>query len=428
MATGRSDILIRDYNNIRKILRDVYIFGCYSKEDFKKEGISPRKYDNEQMRIRSYLAEGFIHRKTVNRKAIMYCTYHMEDGSRNYMAETYRNKTFTVLDIMSYFFVLQLLSDGQEISLGELLDKIPENNEDNIFTKDNLRQKMEELVSAKLVNVVKEGHNVKYALADDIWSKISDSELQNIYLFLDFLMNTSPFELPFYFLRNKLRLYMEADRGIYMDNSDSIMQYKHDHLFNVVDNEIMLDVLRAIKNKIQIRVKVRSEGNDVAFSTIPAAALHDSTYGRQYVICYSEEKDSVSMVRLDRIVSLESEGKVSEKLIAKIEKAMNVTKTCWCTSIGNGEPEEVIIDFIFDEEKENYVLRRLERESHGADIKRLRNGRYRMTIMVNDPREMIPWIRSFGERAMVVSSGDSHIEDRIRDDWKKAVEKYEALS
>ena len=59
------------------------------------------------------------------------------------------------------------------------------------------------------------------------------------------------------------------------------------------------------------------------------------------------------MVRLDRIVSLESEGKVSEKLIAKIEKAMNVTKTCWCTSIGNGEPEEVIIDFIFDEIKKS---------------------------------------------------------------------------
>ena len=42
MATGRSDILIRDYNNIRKILRDVYIFGCYSKENFE-EGISPKK-------------------------------------------------------------------------------------------------------------------------------------------------------------------------------------------------------------------------------------------------------------------------------------------------------------------------------------------------------------------------------------------------
>ena len=53
---------------------------------------------------------------------------------------------------------------------------------------------------------------------------------------------------------------------------------------------------------------------------------------------------------------------------------------------------------------------------------------YRYEIEVGDPTEMIPWIRSFGERAKVISSGDYKIEEQIKANWKKAVEKYEAFS
>ena len=60
MALNKSTLLIRDYENIRSILRDVYIYGCFSKDDYvEKQGISGRKYDKEQQRISAYLPKKY---------------------------------------------------------------------------------------------------------------------------------------------------------------------------------------------------------------------------------------------------------------------------------------------------------------------------------------------------------------------------------
>ena len=72
-------------------------------------------------------------------------------------------------------------------------------------------------------------------------------------------------------------------------------------------------------------------------------------------------------------------------------------------------------------------MRRIEKEGHGGVIRKIEDGCYEYRIMVRDPKEMIPWIRSFGERAKVVFSGTSNIEETIQQDWKKALDKYEAI-
>lgn len=64
MALNKSPLLIWDYENIRQILRDIYIFGCFSRDDFiEKKGISGRKYDKEQQRISAYLPEKLVYGK-----------------------------------------------------------------------------------------------------------------------------------------------------------------------------------------------------------------------------------------------------------------------------------------------------------------------------------------------------------------------------
>ena len=94
--------MIRDYENIRRILREIYIFGCFTKDDYIEMGFSSRKVDKEQQRIGAYLPDKFIKKRRVNKKVIQYCRYNISDSTRNYLAETYRNKSFTMLDILSY--------------------------------------------------------------------------------------------------------------------------------------------------------------------------------------------------------------------------------------------------------------------------------------------------------------------------------------
>ena len=214
----KSNLLIRDYDNIRRILRDIYIFGCYSRDDFIEKGISGRKYDNEQRRINAYLPEGFIRKRRVNKKVQYYCYYGLNAGGKdsiatNHLAETYRNKSFTMLDITSYFFVLGILNEHPGLTLIELLDKIPQVNEEILFTKDNLRVKLIELEDCGMIKAQKDGRSVRYHVATDIWKGFSEEELKQIYQLLDFAGSVMPLEMPYVFLQRKLRLYLQS-RGM----------------------------------------------------------------------------------------------------------------------------------------------------------------------------------------------------------------------
>lgn len=430
MSLSKSILLIRDYNNIRQILRDVYIYGCFSRDDFIEKGIGGRKYDNEQRRISAYLPDKFIQKRRLNKRVLLYCSYDMKDSAKNYLAETYRNKSFTLLDVMSYFFVLQYLSDGEAKSLPEMLDEesgLPNFNEERMFTKDNLRIKLDELLEQGLIQQEKIGKNIKYRIKDDIWKDFSDDELEEIYLYLEHLKNTSPIEMPYYFLQRKLALYLECVRGKKVF-SESPFLFKHNHMFNVLDNDVMLEILRAIHDCKCITIDSYGKKGEYSLTVIPVKLVHDSTYGRQYLIYADPNEYRLSAVRLDKIISASCARKMTEKEADVVSNKKAILDNCWCTSGLDSDTTEVEIKFFVDEEKEKYILRRINREGHGGSIDKVSEGEYVYRIKVRDPMEMIPWIRSFGERAVVVSSGDYPLKETMKNDWAKAVTKYESLS
>ena len=434
----RSNLLIRDYNDIRRILRDIYIFGCYSREDFINRGISGRKYDNEQRRINAYLPDGFIKKRRENGRVLYYCSYDLNKGdgkylAENYLAETYRNKSFTMLDISAYFWVLSVLERKPGLSLQEVLEEIPSINEYILFTKDNLRIKLAELEERRLIYSRKEARNVRYYLVDDIWASFSVEELQQIYLYLYFVRNIMPLEMPYVFLQERLRLYMYQKGVECME--ESVFQIKHSHLFNVLDNEIMLQLLQAINDQNIVGIK-RSEGKD-SVQVIPVRIIHDCSYGRQYLLCVeyigkpnimAELNDTAArMIRLDRIDEVILGEHVDGSLMEMAHAAVENAQECWCTS-GLGEPlHKVVINVMTTEQNEPYILRRLYREGHGGEVIRISEGIYQYSVFVRDPLEMTPWIRSFGEHMKVIDDDGTGLADRIDSDWKEAVKKYEAL-
>lgn len=426
MALNKSSLLIRDYENIRQILRDIYIFGCFTRDDFVEMGISGRKYDNEQRRINAYLPNKFIQKRRVNKKVLQYCRYNMADSSNNYLADTYRNKSFTMLDIMSYFYVVLIMGEHDELTLGEILDAMPIYNYEVEFTKDNIRLKLEELQENGIVISVKEGRNVKYSLSQDIWKNFKDEELEDIYQYLDFVKCVSPFEIPYYFLQKKLQLYLHINRGIDIQEK-SVFQFKQNHLFNSIDNDILLVILQAVKKHRSIKIKCLSNPHTIECITIPIKIIHDSTYGRQYLLCFNSESEKVNVIRLDRITDAKCYHLLSKDELEYVDKYADIDSNCWCTSGVDAEPIEVRVEFRFDEEKEDFILQRLKREGHGGKVEKLCDGSFLFIVNISDPDEMIPWIRSFGERAKVLSSGPNCIEKKIAADWEKAVKKYEAF-
>lgn len=423
MALNKSNLLIRDYENIRQILRDIYIFGCFTRDDFIEMGISGRKYDNEQRRISAYLPDKFIQKRRIDKKVLLYCSYQMEDSEKNYLADTYRNKSFTSLDIMAFFFVQQILSNGQEMTATELLDSMPNYNDSVVFTKDNLRVKLDELTEKGFITSRKEGRTVRYRLIEDIWKDFLDDELLDLSLYLEFLKNVSPIEIPYYFLEQKLHLYMECERHIEFGHN-KIFAFKHNHFFNSLDNNVLLQILSSCNLKEAVSVNM---DDDTKRKVLPSHVIHDSTYGRQYLYCFDLIRNVQSVIRIDKILSVCSLRKMQSEELRIIDGMAVFLNECWCTSGVNEELKEIIIEFRFDESNEGFILRRIEREGHGGQISRIEAGLFEYRIRLRDPNEMIPWIRSFGERAKVISCEGKNVIDTIANDWKRAVEKYESI-
>ncbi len=425
MAISKSKLLIRDYDNIRDILRRMYIFGCFTREDYISMGYGGRKYDNEQRRINAYLPNKFMSKRREGKRVIQYCKYNLDDNIGNYLAETYRNKSFTLLDIMSYFFVLQLLGECDELILPEILDEMPVGNDKIEFTKDNLRVKLDELIETGLISSRKDGRNVLYKLNNDIWKDMTDEELQDIYIYLEFLRNTSPMDVPYYYLQKKLRLYLFSEREIEMEEVD-IFKFRQNHLFNSLDNEILLVCLQAIHMKSKLSYE--KENGKTVDEILPIKVIHDSTYGRQYLMYYLPKYNVVNTVRVDQIRSVLIGSQLKDEEIEVVQSNMEYDGKSWCTSYCSEGEQEIVINFLFDEEKESFILSRINREGHGGKIVKIRDNEYEYKNMVSDPNEMIPWIRSFGERARVISSGMVKTEQIIAEDWEKAVKKYESIS
>lgn len=282
MASNKSTLMIRDYENIRRILRDIYIFGCFTKADFVEMGYSGRKVDKEQQRISAYLPEKFLKKRRVDKKVIQYCRYSISESTKNYLAETYRNKSFTLLDIMSYFYILQILGDGEERTLPELLDELPYSNINVEFTKDNLRIKLDELVENRFIKLRKDGRNVRYSISADIWESFTEEELAEIWIYLEFIKNISPLEMPYYFLQRRLKLYMILERNVDL-NLINPFQFKHNHIFNSLDNDILIDCLMAIHSERVLKIE-----KDGGVKTIKALPITTNA-NREYVCPWCDD-------------------------------------------------------------------------------------------------------------------------------------------
>ena len=426
MALSDSKLLIRDYENIRHILRDVYMYGCFSREDFIAKGISGRKYDNEQRRITAYLPEDFIQKRRENKKVVLYCSYDKKESYSNKLAETYRNKSFTMFDVMSYFYVLHILCLTTEATAAQILEDIPNYNEECIFTNATLRNKLDELESIGLIYSRKRDGNVYYSLSDDIWNDFSDDEMLDIYQFVTYMRNTAVLEVPYFFLQQKLKLYMKVNRNINPEEFSTI-HYEYNHLFNVLDDCVVIEILSAIQLCKSMHLEVKSINGNYETDIVPIEVIHDSVYGRQFLLCIKCEEKEVSIIRIDRIIRANIMDDIISEDIEYITKMKQLSEHCWSVSGLDQALTKVIIEF-YIKDNEKFVLRRLNKEKQHGFIEQISSEVYRYEIEVGDPTEMIPWIRSFGERAKVISSGDYKIEEQIKANWKKAVEKYEAFS
>lgn len=403
--------LIKRFDRVRGYVRDFYIYGFKSREDYQEK--SPRTYDNERRRLESWFS-GYIRSDQKGHKKSVFLTLDSSRMAVNPLYQAWKSKTFTDGDITLHVFLLDLLADKAFHGVEELADQI-QTRYSFLADPQAIRRKLKEYEKEGIVIPKKEGKQNLFALAPDIrasrpelFPALSDA--------VCFFQGAAPFG------------FVGSTIMDFWKQKNRMFRFRNDYLVHTLEDEILLPLLNAIQEhrSLELTVKSSKNGRTRQVLAVPLKILVSTQTGRRYVCIHRHTDRRLAACRLDRIqnvVLLEPDPdfmSYQEDLAAHLPHV-------WGVSFGNSRtPQTVSFQIRLDEKTEDYILNRLQREGRHGTVKRLEPGLYEYTNTCWDSAEMLPWVRSFTGRVVSFSSTDPNVERRFWRDVRLMEQLYES--
>lgn len=421
---------IKHYNIIRAILRDVFLYGCFSREGLgDKRKISSRKISYEIRRIQQYVESEFIKTDRDGRNKLLALTYDSIRNTENFLVKTYMTKSFTPSDLILYFSLMMLLNskekpccfkdiEGQLIEEGII-------SYDNISSK-TVERKLEEMCkSLGVLGCETQKRTKYYKVSQDIFQSLNDNEVSEFITAVAMYKNILFPVSAGYFCEQSLMDYARFERGMKIEKRDEF-QYKNLHFHPVIEEQVLWKLLQAIHEKkyvvLNYNVPETKKVNTSKEPLRPYKIRYDISCGRFYLVSYSLQNRCV-ISRLDRIQEVEvAKTTYDERNLDKLYRWD--MKNSWSSvplNAGN-KPEKIVLEINIDEPKENYLIEKIKCEAKNAEVEKISQGCYRFTLLVNDSLEMVPWVRSYSGYVTVIQGRG--LKNKITEDWKEMLDNY----
>lgn len=399
--------LVKNFDNVRGYMRDFYIYGFKSRNDFLNK--SSRTYDNEKRRVEIWLGNCLKWNYSFKSKKV-FISIDSSNIEENLFYEAWKNKSFTDNDIMLHFYILDLLKEKGQLTAAELADSISLQFE-KIFEVQTIRNKAKEYVSMGILKIKKEKNkDIFFLNKDDFEKKESFLKLiDGIKLFSEI----APLGIIGNFILHK--------NGFKND----LFKFKHYFIVHTLDDGILLKIVEAIYEKREITIEnySRRKNNISKFSGVPCFVLISVQSGRRY-LSIMRKSGNLSNVRLDYILNVEH-GEIIKNYDNIKEKAENIKSYCWGVSMkGQASLEEFIMHIYADEKKENYIIKRLEREKRNGTVKRIKENVYEYKTLVYDTNELLSWVKTFIGRIIFVDGSNKKIVKKLYNDMEKMQAMY----
>lgn len=400
--------LIKNFDRLRDYMRDFFVYGYKTRGDFEQK--SSRTYDNERRRIESYLGDyiKWDYGKCGKRISLSV------DSSRivqNPLYRVYRSKSFTDNDIVLHFFLLDMLSNGQALSAGELTEAIFDQY-DAFFDVQTVRGKLKEYAGEGILRVEKSGKSLLYGLYEENLETMFPKS-REVELFLAFFSEIGPFAVVGYYLSNSL--------GVPND----YLLFKHHFLVHTLEDNILLTIMEGMLSQRDLQVynvSTRSHTEQISLGH-PVAILISLQTGRRYLVL-SSESGIFYRFRLDYIkeVKLLAPNAQAKEIVAKGQNALD---HAWGTAISvEDQREHFSMTLFIDERNEGYVLNRLAREGRGGQIKRMGQNQFCYSIEVSDSNELMSWVKTFTGRIISLMGDNQQVIDRFYQDMVRMAKLY----
>ncbi len=401
--------LIKRFDKIRDYMRDFYVYGFKSREDFSKKSL--RSYDNEKRRIESYLADLISYRQDENGKNI-FISVDSASITANPLFRAFKAKTFTKNDITLNFFILDILADNEFLTASEIADIIYKDylsvfENPVIVDLSTVRNKLNEYENLGILTGKKEGKKLLYSL------NRSDINILNISDALVFFSEVVPLGVLGSFMIDKC------------EAKNKHFTFKHHYIMHTLDSEIVEKLLLAIHSKKLIEIVNFSPraGKDTKVVVTPLKFLISVQGGRWYISCFTKRTGSFTNYRVDYIKSITQLGD-STDFDSQYSKLEDILLNSWGISYGKAKCLDKVTLELNIKTKEEYVLNRINREGRGGRVTKIDENTFLYEIEVYDAREMLPWIRTFIGRIKKFECSKKQVSDIFHNDLAVLNEMY----
>ena len=400
--------LIKNFNKIRDYMRDFYVYGFKSRDDYTKK--SARSYDDEKRRIESWLGDYMRFHQTADGKNV-FLSIDSRETRHNPLYKAWKTKSFTDGNITLHFIVMDLLSDGQELSLGDIAFRVDEYlaafEHARVFDTSTIRKKLNEYIKEGLLLRRKNGKTMLYRRAEEFEIPSRDA--------LDFFSETAPCGVIGSFLEDKT------------DNIADHFAFKHHYITSAMDSEVLCMILKAIHEKRNITVEMINRKKDRITETnvIPLRVMISVQSGRQYMMAYAPYFKRITAYRLDNIVTVRN-GETADRFDELRDKLNEMQRHMWgvATDSRSGNRMEHIEFTVQYDDGEDHIPRRLEREKRIGHVEYIDEHTCHFSADVYDASELIPWIRTFICRITDISISNKTLEIQFKKDLQVMYEMY----
>jgi DNA-binding transcriptional ArsR family regulator len=388
--------LMKNFERIRDYMREFYVYGFKSREEYDAK--SPRSYDNERRRIESWLGDYMSFRQDAAGKNV-FLSVDSRAIPHNPLYKAFKAKSFTSNDLVLHFYILDLLSGGEALTVREIVERIEADYLSHFdtayeFDESTVRKKLREYEELGLLKSEKRGRALTYSRLESM------SDLSS--------------------WKDAVLFFSEADPlgviGSYLlDNYDEGPGYfgsKHRYILYALDSQVLCTLLEIMGEKRCAELQVRSlrQGDIQQYTVFPAKIYVSTQTGRQYLLSYAYRWGRPMFFRIDSIKAVKpgSVEKQYEKYGGYCEK---FGAYLWGVSAGIDCSLDHIEMTVHVDDGEEYIVSRLEREKRGGRIEKIDDRTYRFTADVYDATEMLPWIRTFIGRIVELKCNNSYAAD-----------------
>ena len=378
--------LIKNFEKIRDYMREFYIYGFKSREDYTKK--SARSYDDERRRIESWLGGYMAFRHTGEGKNV-FISVDNRSVTFNPLHNAWKAKSFTDKDIVLHFCILDILADGTALGVTDVSDRVAAylSHTATPFEIDEstVRKKLKEYTELGIIRSEKAGRSLLYRIADSNVDVPSWEDAAAYY------SEEAPFGVIGSYLLDRQK---EAPEHF---------SYKHHYLLHTLDTQILFDALCAMKEKRCVDISTQT--------------------GREYLLAYHYKFRKPMFFRLDTIRSIKA-GPLETRHEKYEGFADKFDENLWGVSTGGDYSVDHVELTLHVGDNESYIIDRLEREKRHGRIEPVDDHTYKFVADVYDAGELLMWARSFIGRVVRFESDNKFAVTRFYDDVRRMTEMY----